>query len=71
MFKRFFLRILFKFFGKPHKKIGRPKGARNKDYPAKEKVHAWKIANPRGTKSACARELGISRPTVIKYWSNS
>lgn len=48
--------------------VGRPKGAKNKICLAKERIQAWKIENPDSTKSACARDLKLSRQTVIKYW---
>lgn len=50
---------------------GRPKGtiitAENSIYA--KKIYQWRINNPLGNKSQCAIELGISRPTVIKWWN--
>ena len=40
--------------------------------PEKEKVRAWRAAHPESTnKSQCARDLGLSRPTVRKWWEAS
>ena len=40
--------------------------------PEKEKVRAWRAAHPENTnKSQCARDLGLSRPTVRKWWEDS
>lgn len=37
--------------------------------PEREKVQAWRIEHPDSTnKSECARDLGLSRPTVRKWW---
>lgn len=47
---------------------GRPKGAKNKAYPAREKVVAWRKNHPGGTMRQCAANLGISTKTVCKYW---
>lgn len=44
------------------------KGRPNKSYPKREQVQAWRKANPGGRKIDCERELGISRPTVLKWW---
>lgn len=43
---------------------------RNKDgRPTKEAaIEEWRKTHPEGTKSRCARELGISRPTMNKWW---
>ncbi len=32
-------------------------------------VHDWQAAHPNGTKYACARELGINKITVKKWWN--
>ena len=40
--------------------------------PEKEKVRAWRAGHPENTnKSQCARDLGLSRPTVRKWWEAS
>lgn len=31
-------------------------------------VWQWRMLHPEGNKSECARDLGISRPTVYKHW---
>lgn len=37
---------------------------------AAEKVSAWRAVHPKSTnKSECARETGLSRPTVTKWWN--
>lgn len=33
-------------------------------------VKSWRELNPSGNKSACARDLGISRMTVTKWWND-
>lgn len=43
---------------------GRPK---NSGIKAKA-IHEWKEQHPEGTKAECARALGISKPTVLKWW---
>ena len=45
---------------------------RNKEgRPKKETiVREWIASHPDGTKAACIRETGLSKPTVYKYWSN-
>lgn len=45
---------------------------RNKDgRPKKEDiVREWIANHPDGTKAACIRETGLSKPTVYKYWSD-
>ena len=51
--------------------IDYPDGAwRNKDgAPIKEHlIKEWKQAHPDGNKSQCAKDLGVSRTTVIKWW---
>ena len=45
-------------------KKGRPKNIGNKGKVVKE----WKEQHPTGSKSDCAKELGISRTTVHKWW---
>jgi hypothetical protein len=44
---------------------GRPKGSGEK----KQQVYDWRQANPEGNKSQCARDTGLSRSTVIKWWN--
>ena len=37
--------------------------------PEIDKVQAWRAAHPESkNKSQCARDLGLSRPTVRKWW---
>lgn len=46
---------------------------RNKDGRPKEqeKVQEWRVANPTSTnKSQCARDLGLSRTTIHKWWDS-
>ena len=31
-------------------------------------VREWQEAHPEGRKSECARDTGLSRPTVTKWW---
>lgn len=35
-----------------------------------ELVRQWRVKNPHGKKIECERELGISRPTVLKWWDS-
>lgn len=38
--------------------------------PTKEQLIAdWRAAHPEGTQYGCAKELGISRTTVVKWWN--
>lgn len=46
---------------------GRPRGSKNKKNEKREKILAYAEANPEASHSEIARELGISRPTVIKW----
>ncbi|MEE9094463.1 hypothetical protein VXM79_07625, partial [Helicobacter pylori] len=32
-------------------------------------IFLWRINNPQGKKIDCHRELGLSRPTIDKWWS--
>ena len=43
---------------------------RNKDgRPSKQdEVQAWRVAHPDGTKAACIRDTGLSKPTVYRWW---
>jgi hypothetical protein len=43
---------------------GRPKGSGEK----KQEVYEWRQTHPDGNKSQCARDTGLSRSTVIKWW---
>lgn len=43
---------------------GRPKNSGIKG----KAIHEWKEQHPEGTKAECARALGISKPTVLKWW---
>lgn len=48
---------------------GRPAGSPNKEHPKAEAILRWRLDHPDSTnKAQCARELGISRPTVTKWW---
>lgn len=39
--------------------------------PTKQfEVQNWRMDNPKGTKSECIRETGLSKPTVYKHWNN-
>lgn len=52
---------------------GRPKGSivLAEDSPQYAKVQEWRDRNPNSTnKSRCARETGLSRPTVRKWWQS-
>ena len=52
---------------------GRPKGSivLAKDSPQYAKVQEWRDRNPNSNnKSRCARETGLSRPTVRKWWQS-
>ena len=51
--------------GQWRNKDGRPKGSGT----AFAKVKAWRIAHPRGKKSDCVRDTGLSKPTVYKWWN--
>ena len=35
-----------------------------------EIVQAWRRDHPEGTRAACQRETGISKPTVLKWWNH-
>lgn len=51
---------------------GRPKGSvvTAESSPQYAKVQEWRKNNPKSTnKSLCARETGLSRPTVGKWWT--
>lgn len=48
-------------------KDGRPKGSLNKNHPKKDLILSYKKEHPNATHSEIARELNISRPTVIKW----
>ena len=52
---------------------GRPKGSivLAEDSPQYAKVQEWRYRNPNSNnKSRCARETGLSRPTVRKWWQS-
>ena len=36
-----------------------------------EEIFEWRKNNPDGSKYACAKELGISKPTVMKWWDTT
>lgn len=53
--------------------IEHPNGEwRNKEgRPSKQEiVKQWRILHPSGRKIDCERQTGLSRPTVLKWWSN-
>lgn len=33
-------------------------------------IATWRKANPNATKAECNRQLGITRPTILKYWNS-
>ena len=37
----------------------------------KDAVEEWQRENPGRRKADCMRELGITRPTVMKYWQET
>ena len=41
---------------------GRPKKA--------DEVKSWRAAHPEGSKAACIKETGLSKPTVYKWWNS-
>lgn len=51
-------------------KPGRRPGSKNKRYPKKDIVQRWRSANPDGSQRSCARETGLSRATVSKWWKS-
>ncbi|MDD7566778.1 MAG: hypothetical protein PUJ90_10590 [Streptococcus suis] len=53
-------------------KEGRPKGSvvKYEDSRNAKKIAEWRKNNPEShNKSACARDLGLSRPTIRKWWN--
>lgn len=48
---------------------GRPRGSKNKNYPKQEIIKQWRADHPKGKKIDCIRDTGISKPTVLKWWS--
>jgi hypothetical protein len=36
-----------------------------------ESIFEWRQEHPEGTKYACAKELGISKPTVMRWWDST
>ena len=46
-------------------KKGRPKGSVKTALTAHKE---WRKANPKGSRYACIKETGISKPTVYKWW---
>ena len=50
--------------------IVHPEGWQNKEgRPTKQAiVEQWQLANPNGSKTACIKETGLSKPTVYKWW---
>lgn len=51
-------------------KPGRRPGSKNKRYPKRDIVQQWRSANPDGSQRSCARETGLSRATVSKWWDS-
>ena len=47
---------------------GRPQGSKNKQYEKKELVVQYRAEHPDANVTEVARALGISRPTVYKWW---
>lgn len=41
-----------------------------KSNESQKRIKDWRLNHPSGTKSACYRDTGISRPTINKYWQN-
>ena len=48
---------------------GRPKGSKNKKYEKKELIQQYRAEHPEANVTDVARALGISRPTVYKWWN--
>lgn len=38
--------------------------------PKKDVVKTWREAHPEGKKADCARDTGLSKPTVLKWWDS-
>lgn len=54
--------------------VSHPNGSWREGSGPKEKieiVQRWQRANPAGTKTDCARDTGLSRTTVSKWWADS
>ena len=49
---------------------GRPKGSKNKKYEKKEMIQQYRAEHPEANVTDVARALGISRPTVYKWWND-
>lgn len=67
------IKVRQKGLSKWDEKNGRPKGSvvTEKDSPQAKIVQQWRSANPDSkNKSQCARETGLSRPTVRKWWGD-
>ncbi len=45
---------------------GRPKNSGTKQ----SLIQEWRIKNPQGKKIDCHKELGLSRPTIDKWWNS-
>lgn len=41
-----------------------------KSTESQKRIKDWRLNHPSGTKSACYRDTGISRPTINKYWQD-
>lgn len=53
--------------GKWREGNGRPRGSGT----AQEVVQRWRQENPDGTKYRCAKDTGLSKPTVYKWWDKA
>ena len=51
-------------------KIGEPVSGGGRPV-AQEKVQRWRQDNPSGTKAECIRSIGLSKPTVYKWWDKA
>ena len=49
---------------------GRPKGSVKTALTAPKAIiiQEWRKSNPNGSRYACIKETGISKPTVYKWW---
>ena len=41
-----------------------------KSTESQKRIKDWRLNHPSGTKAACYRDTGISRPTINKYWQD-
>lgn len=49
---------------------GRPKGSKNKEYPARDTVLSFRAENPGATPKDCIMNTGLSKNTVYKWWKS-